>query len=243
VWIHSRHNSVLWFLGEFLFLSSKSSIHYNSPACYCSFTPASARGLLHLPETPVVTLIHEAGSFSRSCQLLSCWRILWSPKVYYSVHSSRSLVSILSQITPVRNTQTYFPKTSFNIISHLRLGFPSGPFPAGFTSKTLQACMMHVLPNLICRRVHVMKLLTVQLPQTFYYLSFLGPNILLRTQFSNNLSLYSSFNVENQVSRPYRTRGKTIISYILIFKLYTDIVAYKGVFIYLKKTTIRRKVI
>jgi hypothetical protein len=34
----------------------------------------------------------------------------------------------------------------------------------------------------------------------------------------NTLSLRSSFNVSDQVSHPYRTTGKIIVLYILIFK-------------------------
>ena len=48
--------------------------------------------------------------------------------------------------------------------------------------------------------------------------SLLGPNILLNTLFSNTLSLRSSFNVSDQVSHPYKTTGKIIVLYILIFK-------------------------
>ena len=48
--------------------------------------------------------------------------------------------------------------------------------------------------------------------------SLLGPNILLNTLFSNTLSLCSSLNVSDQVSHPYKTTGKIIVLYILIFK-------------------------
>jgi hypothetical protein len=42
--------------------------------------------------------------------------------------------------------------------------------------------------------------------------SFLfGPNILLRTLFSNTLSLYFYLNVRDQVSHPYRTTVKFIV--------------------------------
>jgi hypothetical protein len=43
-------------------------------------------------------------------------------------------------------------------------------------------------------------------------LFLLGPNILLNTLFSNTL------NVSDQVSHPYKTTGKIIVLYILIFK-------------------------
>jgi len=38
--------------------------------------------------------------------------------------------------------------------------------------------------------------------------SLLGPNILLNTQFSNILILGSYLNVRDQVSHPYKTKGK-----------------------------------
>jgi len=47
--------------------------------------------------------------------------------------------------------------------------------------------------------------------------SLLGPNILLSTLFSNTLSLHSSLNVSDQVSHPYKVRGKIVVLYILIF--------------------------
>jgi len=47
--------------------------------------------------------------------------------------------------------------------------------------------------------------------------SLLGPNILLSTLFSNTLSLLSSLHVSDQVSHPYKTTGKIIVLYSLIF--------------------------
>ena len=38
--------------------------------------------------------------------------------------------------------------------------------------------------------------------------SLLGPNIILNTMFSNILSFHSSRNVSDQVSHPYKTKGK-----------------------------------
>jgi hypothetical protein len=46
--------------------------------------------------------------------------------------------------------------------------------------------------------------------------SLLGPNILLKTLFSNTLSLCSCRNIRDQFV-PYRTTGKIIVLYILIF--------------------------
>ena len=46
----------------------------------------------------------------------------------------------------------------------------------------------------------------------------LDPNILLNTLFSNTLRLRSFLNVSDQVSHPYKTTGKIIVLYILIYK-------------------------
>jgi len=56
-------------------------------------------------------------------------RLLWNPKVHYSVHKDLSLVPILNQMNPDQTIPTYF----FNIIlilsSHLYLGLPSASYP------------------------------------------------------------------------------------------------------------------
>jgi hypothetical protein len=48
-------------------------------------------------------------------------------------------------------------------------------------------------------------------------LSLLGPNIVLRTLFSNTLSLCSYFRVRDQVSHPYKITGRIMVLYILTF--------------------------
>ena len=116
--------------------------------------------------------------------------------------------------------------------SHLHLGFPSVLFPTGFPTKTLFTTLLSSmcatcptqliffdfitrtilgeqygsLSSSLCRFLHS--------PVTS---SLLGPHILLNTLFSNTLSLRSSLNVSDQVSYPYKTTGKIIILYILIF--------------------------
>jgi hypothetical protein len=80
--------------------------------------------------------------------------------------------------------------------------------------------VLHALPissslpswsNYTWRRVQVMKLLSLVTSSLF------GPNTFLNTLFSNTLSLCSSLNVRDQVSHPYRIRGKIIVFYIQIF--------------------------
>jgi hypothetical protein len=47
--------------------------------------------------------------------------------------------------------------------------------------------------------------------------SLLGPNILLRTLFSNTLSLCCSHNVRDEVSHTYKTTGRSMVFYTLTF--------------------------
>jgi hypothetical protein len=62
-----------------------------------------------------------------------------------------------------------------------------------------------------------MKLLICSFLQSPVTSSLFGPNNLLSTLFSNTLSLCSSLNARDKVSHPYRTTGKIIVLYILIF--------------------------
>jgi hypothetical protein len=52
--------------------------------------------------------------------------------------------------------------------------------------------------------------------------SLFGPYILLSTLLSNALSLWSTLNTRGQDSRQYRTTGKIIFLYILIFKIFAQ---------------------
>jgi hypothetical protein len=60
----------------------------------------------------------------------------------------------------------------------------------------------------------------MKFPSLLCYLIPLGPNILLNTIFSNNLSLCSSIDLSDQVSHPYKTTDKNVIIYIFIFEFF-----------------------
>jgi hypothetical protein len=62
-----------------------------------------------------------------------------------------------------------------------------------------------------------MKLLIMSFLQSPVPSSVFGPNILLSTLFSNIRCLCSSLNVRDQVSDLYKTTGKIILLYFLIF--------------------------
>jgi hypothetical protein len=71
--------------------------------------------------------------------------------------------------------------------------------------------------NYTWRSVQVMKLLIMQFSPTSCHFIRRTPNILLSVLFSNTLSLCSSLNIRERVSHTYRTTGKIIVLYILIF--------------------------
>jgi hypothetical protein len=62
-----------------------------------------------------------------------------NPKDHHSAHKSPPLVSILSQMNPVHNLPSYFPKIHSNIIYSPRLHLLSGLFPSGFPTETQYA--------------------------------------------------------------------------------------------------------
>jgi len=114
------------------------------------------------------------------------------------------------------------------------MGFSGCPFPLGFPLKILYRPLISpilttwpaplILLNLITRTIlgEEYRSLSSSLCSFLYSFvtaSLLGPNILLNTLFSNTLSLRFSLSVSDQVSHPYKTIGKIIVLYILIFKI------------------------
>ena len=142
----------------------------------------------------------EANSSSVSQQIPY---ILWNPKVHYHVHNWPP-VHILSQINSIHNLLNEFCKINFNIIHPSTPSHPSGLFPSGFSSKTPYspllspihaACPSHpILIYLITQIIfgEAYRSWSSSLCSLFHSSvtpSLLGPNILLKTLFSNTLSL------------------------------------------------------
>jgi hypothetical protein len=61
----------------------------------------------------------KADSHSASQEIL---RLLWDPKVHYSVHRNPPLVHLLSRMNPLHTFPPYFPKIHSNISSRGVMG-------------------------------------------------------------------------------------------------------------------------
>ena len=172
----------------------------------------------------------EANWFAASQEIP---RISRNPKVHYRTHKRPPPVSILGQPYPVHIPTSHLLEIHPNIIhpsthrspqwspshrfphqhpihplsSPIRATFPAHLILLGFITRTILGEEYKSFSSSLCNLLHS--------PVTS---SFLGPNILLNTMFSNTLSILSSRTVSDQVSHPHKTTGKIIVLYNLIFK-------------------------
>ena len=163
-------------------------------------------------------------------------------KKFPAFHGTRRFITALTSVRQLSLSwtnpiQSIYPHpTSWRSIlilsTHLRLCLPSGLLPSGFPTKTLYTplsspvratCPAHlILLDFTTRKIFGEEYKSFSsslcsLLHSSVTSSLLGPNILLNTMFSNTLSFLSSRNVNDQVSHPYKTTGKIIVLYILIF--------------------------
>ena len=172
----------------------------------------------------------EANWFAASQQIP---RISRNPKVHYRTHKRPPTVSILGQPNPVHISTSHLLEIHLNVIHpstpgspqwSLSLRFPhQGPIHP-LSSPIRATCPAHlILLDFITRTIlgEQYKSFSSSLCSLLHSpvtSSLLGPNILLNIMFSNTLSFLSSRNVNDQVSHPYKTTGKIIVLYMLIFK-------------------------
>ena len=171
----------------------------------------------------------EANRFAASQEIP---RISRNPKVHYRTHKRPSPVSILGQPNPVHIPTFHLLEINPNIIHpstprspqwSLSLRFPHQDPIHPLSSPIRATCPVHlILLNFITRTIlgEEYKSFSSSLCNLLHFpvtSSLLGPNILLNTMFSNTLSFFSSRNVNDQVSHPYKTTGKIIFLYIVNF--------------------------
>ena len=191
----------------------------------------SAGRLTYLLTYPMQnSLSWESNRFSGSQEIP---RILWNPKIHYGFPKYPPPVPILRQLDPFHApTYSYLmidlniiiPSTPENYRWSLSLKFshqnPVYTYP--LPHMCYMPCPFHssrFITRTIFGEAYRSLISTLR---SFLYSpvtsSLLGPNIHLNILFSNTLRLHSSLSVSDQVSHPYKTTGKNIFNYILIFK-------------------------
>ena len=138
----------------------------------------------------------EANRFSASQEIA---RILWNPKVHYRI---RTFIPYSERQLHRQRPHDTSSRSILILSSNLRLGFPSGLFPSVFPHQNPVSTSPLPRPYYIPRPSHssrfdhpnniwwAVQIIKLHSPVTS---SLLGPNIFLKTQFSNSFSLLNYY--------------------------------------------------
>ena len=160
-------------------------------------------------------------------------RISRNPKVHYHTHKRPPHISILGQPNQVHIPTSHLLEIHPNIIhpstprspqwslslrlphqdpthplsSPIRATCPAYLIILDFITRTILGEEYKSFSSSLCNLLH-----------SPINSSLLGPNILLNTVFSNTHNFISFRNIKDQGSHTYKTTGKIVVLYILIFK-------------------------
>ena len=165
----------------------------------------------------------EANWFAASQEIP---RISRNPKVHYRTKKRPPPVSILGQPNPVHIPTSHLLEIHPNIIDPSTprsfQWFPSlllphqDPTHTPLFTHSATCPAHHILFDFITRTISGEEYRSFS--SSLYNLlhspvtsSLLGPNILLNTMFSDTLRFFSSRNVSDRVSHPYKTTDKIIV--------------------------------